>query len=140
MYSTNLTKIHTKQNKCICSIFFTSRKESACNYSKLLGILRFDNIVTLGLATFANRLSNNLSNVPEIFRDYLTPISNIHNHNTRLSARNNFYQPNIITNYRKFTTKFTISKLWNSVPIHLKQLSTKAFKIKFKNFLLSCQL
>jgi predicted solute-binding protein len=29
-YSTNLTKIRTKQNKCIRSI--ASRKESACNY------------------------------------------------------------------------------------------------------------
>jgi hypothetical protein len=48
--------------KFFCSMFFfASRKESVCNYYKLLGILRFDNIVKLRLATFANRLSNDLS-------------------------------------------------------------------------------
>jgi hypothetical protein len=36
----------------------------------LLSILRFDNIVTFKLATFADRLSNDLSNVPELFRDH----------------------------------------------------------------------
>jgi hypothetical protein len=50
-YTTNLTKIRTKQNKCIRSIFFANHMESAITYYKLLGILNFDNIVKFKIAT-----------------------------------------------------------------------------------------
>ena len=82
-YTTILIKIRTKQNKCIRSIVFASHMESN-NYFKLLGILKFDNIVTLKIGTFANQLSNNSSNVHTIFRDYLTSASSVHKYNTRL--------------------------------------------------------
>ena len=112
-YTTNLTKIRTKQNKCIRSIFFANHMESATTYYKLLGILNFDNIVKFKIATFAKKLSSDSSKFPYIFHDYLIPISDIHSYNTRLSARGNFYRPKVRTTYGQSTIKFIISKLWN---------------------------
>ena len=94
-YTTNLTKIRTKQNKCIRSIFFANHMESAISYYKLLGILHFDNIVKFKIAIFAKKLSSGSSKFPYIFHDYLIPISDIHSYNTRLFASSNFYRPKI---------------------------------------------
>ena len=55
-YSTNLTKVPTKQNKCICSIFFANHMESATIYYKLLGILNFDSIIKFKIVTFAKKI------------------------------------------------------------------------------------
>ena len=69
---------------------------------------------------------------------YLIPISDIHSYNTRLSASGNFYRPKVRTNYGQSSIKFIISKLWNCVPPYLKHLNIEAFKIQYKQFLLSC--
>ena len=144
-YATNLTKIRTKQNKCIRSIFFANHMESPNIYYKLLGILNFDCIVKFKIVLFAKKLSNDASKFPYLFHNYLIPISDIHNYNTRLSASDNFYRPNARTSYGQFTFKFTTSKLWTSVPTHLKQSGSKAFQTQYnsssfpvKYILLSC--
>ena len=72
-----------------------------------------------------------------VFHEYLKPITSVHNHNTRLAASDGFCRPNVKTNYGQFTIKFTIAKLWNSVPIHLKQLGLEAFQTSYKHFLFS---
>ena len=50
-YTSKLTKIRTKQNKCIRSIFFAYWSDSASPYYKLLGILKLDNIFKMRIAT-----------------------------------------------------------------------------------------
>ena len=44
-YPSRLTKVHTKQNKCIHCIFFSHNRESTAPYFKLLDILNIDNIL-----------------------------------------------------------------------------------------------
>lgn len=139
-YKTNLTKIYAKQNKCVRSIFFANHMESSNKYFKILDILQFDNIVSLKIATFTNKLLNEPSNMPLVFQDLLIPISNVHSYNTRYSTRDNFYRPNVRTNYGKFTFNYTASKLWNSVPTNLKHLSASNFKRQYKRLLLFHQV
>jgi hypothetical protein len=52
-YASKLTKICTKQNKCIRSIFFARSRENASIYYKLLGILKLVNIFKLRIATLS---------------------------------------------------------------------------------------
>ena len=111
--------------------------ESATIYDKLLGILNFDSIIKFKIVTFAKKLPNDPTKYPHVFHEYLKPITSVHIHNTRLAASDGFYRPNVKTNYGQFTIKFTIAKLWNCVPIHLKQLGLKAFQTSYKQFLLS---
>ena len=79
------------------------------------------------------------SSIPSIFHDFLTPVSNIYSYNTRYATENNFYRPQIRTNIGKFTLKYSASKIWESIPFNLKQLSTKNFKNQYKIHLLHYQ-
>ena len=46
-YPGRLTKVQTKQNKCICCIIFSHNRENSAPYFKLLDILNTDNIFKL---------------------------------------------------------------------------------------------
>ena len=54
-----LTKICSKQNKCIRSIFIAHCKENASPYYKLLEVLKFENIFKLRIAIFCYRIAHN---------------------------------------------------------------------------------
>ena len=41
-YPSRLTKVQTKQNKCIRCLFFSHKRESSAPYFKLLGILKLE--------------------------------------------------------------------------------------------------
>ena len=41
----------------------------------------------------------NPTTVPSTFNDFLLPVTNVYNYNTRNAARCNFYRPQIRTNY-----------------------------------------
>ena len=92
-YASKLTKICTKQNKCIRSIFFARSRENASIYYKLLGILKFDNIFKLRIATLSYIIAHKKKAVPSIFLDFLTMASSIHSYNTRYASKLNFTRP-----------------------------------------------
>ena len=75
----------------------------------------------------------NPTTVPSIFNDFLLPVTNVHNYNTRNAARCNFYRPQTRTNYGKFTFKYSASVLWEGIPTCLKKISTtNGFKRQYK--------
>ena len=132
-YHTNLSQLKSKQNTCVRSILFANKKESASQYFQLLGILKFENIVKLKIGLLAHKLFMNPTTVPFVFNDFLLPVTNVHNYNTRNAARYNFYRPQIRTNYGKFTFKYSASVLWESIPTCLKKISTtNGFKKQYK--------
>ena len=85
-YKTRLTKVCTKQNKCIRSIFFAHGRESAGPYYNLLEILKLENVYRLKMSLFILKIKNNKSNIPAVISDILTPASEVHFHNTRYAA------------------------------------------------------
>ena len=66
-YPSRLTKVRTKQNKCIHCIFFSHNRESSAPYFKLLGKLNIDNIFRLKISLLAHKISQNEANIPEVF-------------------------------------------------------------------------
>ena len=52
-YKSSLTKISTKQNKCLRNMFFAYSRESATPYYNLMEILKFENIFKLKIAEFS---------------------------------------------------------------------------------------
>ena len=52
-YPSRLTKVQTKQNKCIRCIFFSHNRESSAPYLKLLDILNIDNTFKLKIFLLA---------------------------------------------------------------------------------------
>ena len=80
-YPSRLTKVQTKQNKCIRCIFFSHNRESSAPYLKLLDILNIDSIFKLKISLLAHKISQNEANIPEVFQNYLVKVSDIQSHN-----------------------------------------------------------
>ena len=139
-YKSKLTKISTKQNRCIQCIFFVDSRENINLYYNILGVLKLENIIKLKTAIFASKFSDHDSNVPVAFSDFLNPVHLLHNYTTQdLHLNLNFCRPQVRTNYCKFTFKYTASVLWETIPYHMKHLPFKTFKRKYMLYLLSQQ-
>lgn len=68
-------KIPIIQNKCIKRIFFAHRRENAIPYFNLMGILSFDNIFKLKIATFTYKIINDSEKMPVIFENMENMVS-----------------------------------------------------------------
>ena len=130
-YPSRLTKVQTKQNKCIHCIFFGHNRESSAPYLKL-DILNIDSIFKLKISLLANKISQSEANIPEVFQNYLVKVSDIHSHNTRYASNLTFRVPRVRSNYSKHTFKFAITKTLEEIPTKIKTLSYHKFKKKYK--------
>ena len=119
---TNLNRIRTEQNKCICSIFFAHSRENATSYYNLLDILKFDNIFKLKVALFAHKIINDPTGIPTIFSGTPPLASDCHGNYTRFVSNLNFHRPQINNNYGASTFSFIASKIWETIPLELKKL------------------
>ena len=64
-------------------------------------------------------------------------ITQKHHYKTKLSAKQNYFQPRKRTELGKKTFSYIGPKIWQEVPFQLKSLSYNQFKMKFKLFLTS---
>jgi flagellin-specific chaperone FliS len=85
-YKSSLTKISTKQNKCLRNMFFAYSRESATPYYNLMEILKFENIFKLKIAEFSYKIVNGRSNIPSIFLEFVRPAYQQHSYNTRFAS------------------------------------------------------
>ena len=136
-YPSRLTKVQTKQNKCIRCIFFSHNRESSAPYFKLLDILNIDNIFRLKISLLAHKISQNEANIPEVFQKYLKKVCDIHSYNTRYASNFNFHVPCVRLNCGKHTFKFAITKIWEETPTNIKTVNYFQFKKQYKRILLT---
>ena len=137
-YPSRLTKVHTKQNKCMHCIFFSHNRESSTPYFKLLDIhvLHIYNIFRLKISLLTHKISQNEANIPEVFQKYLINVSDIHSHNTRYASNLNIsHVRHVRSNYGKRTFKFAITKTWEETLTNIKTLSHFQFKKQCKRIL-----
>ena len=137
-YPSRLTKVQTKQNKCIHCIFFGHNRESSAPYLKL-DILNIDSIFKLKISLLAHKISQSDADIPEVFQNYFVKVSDIHSHNTRYASNLNFRVPRVRSNYSKHTFKFAITKTWEEIPTKIKTLSYHKFKKEYKRILVNSQ-
>ena len=71
--------------------------------------------------------------LPSVFSNFFTPVSSIHNCNTRLASKSSFALPISHTNYGIFSIRFQVPRIWNSVDESLKSTSLAVFRKKLKN-------
>ena len=140
-FKTRLSKIKTKQNKAIKLMFFAHERESARPYYNLLNILDFENILAFKTGCFTYQIINQSSNVPQPFSQYVSLASVTHNYNTRFATNKNIQRPKARTEYGLQTFTSTASKIWEKIPLHIKQQMTlPQFKGKYKSFLLNTKI
>ena len=136
-YKSKLTKIYTKQNKAIRTIFFAKSRENADIYYNILDILNLENVFKLKSACLIYRICNSPSDLPEAFSNYVVQASHKHQYNTRFASQNNLYRPKIRTNFGKHTFRYSASIIWETIPLNIKQSnSISSFKKIYKNYLL----
>ena len=139
-YTSKLTKIRTKQNKCIRSIFFAYWRDSASPYYKLLGILKLDNIFKMRIATMCYIIAHEKKALPSIFLNFISLAKSTHSYYTRFASNLNFSRRSLRTNYGIHTFKYIASKLWEQIPHNIKNVSSiHRFKKQYKLFLLNDQ-
>jgi len=136
----SLEKIRTIQNKCVRCMFFCGPREHVPPFYNLLDLLSFTNIFKLKTLLFAYQIINNKSDIPYVFKHLLKPVHEQHSYNTRHSARINVVRPLINTNYGKFTFTFSASKIWEELPLSIKNAcSYQSFKKQVKHHLIQLQ-
>ena len=84
---------------------------------------------------FVFKCLNNLSS--DFHKDFFKEISNLHNFNTRQSARNDLIVDKCHTEYFKNTISYDGASLWNRLPYNIKQTrNLNTFKLALKKYFL----
>ena len=127
-YQSNLDPLKKLQKKIIRIISFAGKKFT--DYSppifKKLSVLPFDHINKEKVALFMFRYFNKM--LPSAFDAFFTLNKDLHNHNTRSSAK-------IHINYTR--TNYRGSQVWNRLPTAVKTAkSIYIFKKEIKKYLL----
>ena len=99
---------------------------------KNLKVLKIPEVFELQVGKLIQRLKSHTT----VGDNNLIELSLIHNYNTRLSAKSNFYLSLPRTNLGKNSFSFNGPRVWQSVPEELKSLTLQSFKHKFKEHLL----
>ena len=74
-------------------------------------------------------------NAPSSIQDLFQDISDIHSYNTRSSVSNNFYTQSSRLSIQVNSFSRIGTKIWNEIPLSLKNLSKNAFKRTIKRTL-----
>ena len=131
-----LDTVQVKQNKCIRSIFFARNRESQHVYYKLLDMLKLKYIFNLKICILVYRIKYIKTKIPSVFHDLIPSVSEIYFYDNRYSANHNLYRPSSRTNYGLSRFKAISSRIWEKIPLNIKQLSFNCFKSQYKLYLL----
>ena len=133
-YKSSLDPIFKQQKKITRIILFKDKYSHSTPLFHALGILNVYDQFKYQIGTFIHDLHNN--RLPRNLSDYFT--FSEHSYNTRSSTNSNLSLPKKRTNFGKFSIDYHGTKLWNSLPHHLKTINSRAhFKRKLKNYLMS---
>ena len=100
-----------------------------------LQILKLEDLYKLEVAKFMHQFSQN--KLPCRFRHYFSHPSDRHTHSTRHASGKNISLPRFSSTKTQRSIKYIGAKIWNDIPLDLKQLSYNKFKFSYKQFLLS---
>ena len=123
------------KKKALRTITFSEYDSPSSPLFKSLQVIKFHDLVTFHIATFMYKFHNQL--LPTAFYSFFTKVTNIHNYNTRLAAKQSYYLPSVRTNYGKFNIRFQGPSIWNSIDKDIKS-SSKATSSSIYTKILDC--
>ena len=137
-YASNLSVLTLLQKKVVRIITFSSFKSHTSPLFKHLNILKFPDLIYYQNALFM--FDFHTGNLPTIFDNFFKNVAEVHNYNTRSSAKQLLYLPKVRTNYGKFNIRYRGSVIWNSIDNEIKSLKRYKFKASLKKSLLQSYL
>jgi hypothetical protein len=132
-YQSNLDTLRS-QKKAVRIMTFSSFRAHSTPLFKHCETLKFVDLIYYQNALFM--FDFHVGNLPAVFDNFFQNVSEVHNYNTRSSAKIILYIPKIRTDYGRFNLRYCGSLIWNSIDSKLKSLSKYNFKKLFKNSLL----
>ena len=128
-----LDKLLKLQKRALRFIYFSDRNQHAIPLFIDAGVLplKFSYYEILANLMFDIRHRNAPSSIQDLFQD----ISDIHSYNTRSSVSNNFYTQSSRLSIQVNSFSRIGTKIWNEIPLSLKNLSKNAFKRTIKRTL-----
>ena len=129
-YDTHLKHLMSLQNKVVRIIAGVPHRTHVESLYVDLNIMPLKKLClyTVGLCMY--KFSNGM--LPEMFVDMFTPVNNIHDRNTRQSAKNNLYVPLYTTSRSQKCISYTGPHIWNFI---LSKINPNAPIGSFKNIL-----
>jgi len=130
-----LDKLLKLQKRALRFIHFSNRNEHAIPLfldSNILP-LAFCYYESVANLMFDVRNGTAPSNILNLFQD----VSNVHSYNTRSSASNNFYTQSSSLSIQANSFSRIGVKVWNGIPLEIKNLTKSSFKKKIKQTLFS---
>lgn len=130
-YPVHLSPLQHAENQAIRIMTHNGYTSEASPLLTSNGILSVGNLHKYSLAILVHKSINRKLPFPIIPKSqYPYSLS------TRFTSSNSYLLPKPTTNYGKFTTNFSATQLWNSLPCHVKNLSHfHAFKFNLRNYL-----
>lgn len=130
-YPVHLSPLQHTQNQAIRIMTHSTYTSEALPLLTSNGILSVGKLHKYSLAILIHKSISGKLPFPIIIKSqYPYSLS------TRFASSNSFLLPKPRTNYGKFTTNFSATQLWNSLPCHVKNISNfHAFKINLRNYL-----
>ena len=134
-YKSHLKVLQTKQNHIVRLMSFAKTygelTESAQPLINLLEILNIENVFKLHALKFAHHWHTKA--LPNIFDTCLQYSKDVHCHNTRHAAKENFHRTRVRANTGKQTISYNATVIWEKLPPELKQLKRFSFIKEVKN-------
>ena len=133
--STNLHRLQVLQNRAIRNMMKAPRFFRLDNFFLNLRILKVEHLYDLEIAKFMHGHFN--GELPECFLNYFQRTGTRHNYYTR-ATENLLYDPiPCRTSRGQRSIQFYWPKVWNDIPLSIKNISKINFKREFKSLIFS---
>ena len=116
-------------------------KQSIKNYHQVFTKRKYDTTLLhvtdskFEIVTFMNQFTQN--KLPSRFCHYFSHPFDIHTQSTRHWSAKNISLPRFSSVKTQRSTKYVGTKIWNNIPLYLKQLPYNKFKFSYKQLLLN---
>ena len=128
---TYLQKIYIMQKTIIKIILNKPKRTESTPLFRNLELLKLDDIYKFQMGKMMHKIKN-----ITVGENKLTMVNEIHNHNTRQSAANNYFIKPVFSKLGGRCFLFKGPEIWNNIPPDIRKLPFHLFKVKFKQHLL----
>ena len=130
-----LSKLKVLNNKLLRILQYKPFRTHVSELYRTYHTLPIDLLHDYQIMLFMHCYVYNRSKLPVVFHKYFEENESVHNHNTR--QKHDFHTHIVHSETGKKSIKYKGSKLWNALPIDMKNISSKyLFKKKAKDYLL----
>ena len=133
----SLKPLDTLQKQAVRIITHSNSKALTKPLFYKLQILKLHDLYTLEIAKLMHRLYNNSLNICNLNRDTYKLLDDIHSYHRSRKQSKNYFIPRVKTTQSQNSLTYIGPKVWNQIPLNIKNLKHFKFKNKLKRMMIS---